>query len=312
MNVSLRQLKGFLLVARLGNFTRAAEQLHITQAGLSAMMRDLEKQFDCRLFDRTTRSVSLTKEGSGLVNSAEIVVTELETAQISLKLSTSAARRILTIVATPVFASVLAPTICRAFACVDPSVDIRIRDVPRREIQGLVERGDVDVGFGIFLKPAAGIELKALTKFQLVYIAPAGAFKELSSRARNGVMRSISWSRIPALPLVSLSPETPVQEVVDECLLEAGISRDNQQVCNTMQTALAMVSAGFGATILPAMVVPSCPTDKFDVMRLTGPTTYLQFYQITKKGRQLSSTVAPFVKTMVEEVRQMCANQPAR
>lgn len=312
VNVSLRQLKGFLLVARLGSFTRAAEQLHITQAGLSAMMRDLEKQFDCRLFDRTTRSVSLTKEGASLITSAELAVNQLEAARTSVKLSTSAARRILTIAVTPVFASVLAPTVCRAFAAIDPSVDIRIRDVPRREIQGLVERGEADVGFGIFLKPAAGTKLQALTKFQLIYIAPAGTIQERPPRAKTDGMRSIPWSRIPALPLVALSPETPVQEVVEECLREAGISRDSPQVCNTMQTVLSMVAAGFGATILPSMVVPSCPIDKFDVARLTGPATHLQFYQITKKGHHLSPAVGPFVKTMVEEVRQMCASQPVR
>lgn len=312
MNVSLRQLKGFLLVARLGNFTRAAEQLHITQAGLSAMMRDLEVQFDCRLFDRTTRSVSLTKEGASLVASAEMAVNQLELARTSVKLSTSAARRILTIAVTPVFASMLAPTVCRAFATVAPTVDVRVKDVPRREIQSQVERGEADVGFGIFLKPAAGIELQALMKFQLVYIAPAGTLPQQFTRGKTDGMRSIPWSKIPELPLVALSLETPVQEVVEECLREAGVVRDVRQTCNSMHTVLAMVSAGIGATILPSMVMASCPRDKFDVARLTGPAKHLQFYQITKKGHQLSPAAGPFSKTLVEEVRQICAAQPLR
>lgn len=313
MNVSLRQLKGFLFVARFGSFTRAAEQLHITQAGLSAMMRDLEKQFECRLFDRTTRSVSLTKEGMSLLPSAELAVEQLELARASVKLSTSVARRILTVAVTPVFASVLVEA-CRAFANVDPTVDVRIKDVPQREIQGLVERGEADLGLGIFLKPAAGIELQALLRFQLIYIAPAGTLAPANGKGKGSAesMRSLTWARLPELPLIALSAETPVQEVIEECLLEAGVARPPKQVCNSMQTMLSMVSSGFGAAILPSMVMPFCPTDRFDVARLTAPATHVQLYRITKKGHHLSPVATPFVTTMVEVVRSLSATQPLR
>jgi DNA-binding transcriptional LysR family regulator len=48
MNLSTRQMRAFLQVARMGNFTRAAEQAHITQAGLSILIREMEKQLGCR------------------------------------------------------------------------------------------------------------------------------------------------------------------------------------------------------------------------------------------------------------------------
>lgn len=307
VNVSLRQLKGFLLVARLGSFTRAAEQLHITQAGLSAMMRDLESQFECRLFDRTTRSVSLTREGASLVASAEVAVVKIEEARASVKRATAAARRVLTIAVTPVVAAVLVPEVCRAFADVDPGVEVRIRDVPRGDIQGLVERGEVDAGFGIFLKTASGIKLQPLLPFDLSYIAPAGTL----SRRRGRPMQSLPWSRLPALPLISLSPETPVQDVIEKCLLRAGIAREHRQVCHSMQTILALVGAGFGATVLPSMVVPSCPRDRYDVARLTSPVSSLNFYRIAKKGHHLPPALEPFVQTMVKVVQRLCAAQPA-
>ncbi len=312
MNVSLRQLKGFLLVARLGSFTRAAEQLHITQAGLSAMMRDLETQFECRLFDRTTRSVSLTREGAAVVPAVHAAVGQLEAAKASVKLSVFAARRILTIAVTPVFASVLAPSVCKAFAAIDPSVDVRIRDVPRGEIQVLVERGEADVGFGIFLKRAAGIHLTSLTRFPLVCVAPAGTLPERVARPAREGLRSMPWSALPELPLIALAADTPVQQVVDECLAKARVARPVRQVCNSMQTILALVAQGFGATILPAMVVPACPVQSFDVARLSGPPTHLAFHQIAKTGHQLSPAVAPFVEAMVEEVNRLCASQPSR
>jgi DNA-binding transcriptional LysR family regulator len=63
MNLSMRQMRAFLHVARIGNFTRAAERAHMTQAGLSTLVREMERQLGARLFDRTTRMVSLTTAG---------------------------------------------------------------------------------------------------------------------------------------------------------------------------------------------------------------------------------------------------------
>lgn len=78
MNLSTRQLRAFLQVARVGNFTRAAEQAHITQAGLSILIREMERQLGCRLFDRTTRVVSLTPAGRRLLPVVERMVTDLD------------------------------------------------------------------------------------------------------------------------------------------------------------------------------------------------------------------------------------------
>ena len=67
MNISTRQLQAFLAIARLGSFTRAAEEMFVTQAGLSLMLKDFETQVGARLFDRTTRSVRLTPSGESLL-----------------------------------------------------------------------------------------------------------------------------------------------------------------------------------------------------------------------------------------------------
>ena len=64
MNITSRQLKAFLLTARHQSFSRAAERLFITQSGMSVLVRELEDQLGFRLFDRTTRRVTLTEFGT--------------------------------------------------------------------------------------------------------------------------------------------------------------------------------------------------------------------------------------------------------
>src|SRR3982750_3738987 len=66
MNLSTRQLRAFVAIARLGSFTRAAEALHTTQPALSAQINQIESVLGVRLFDRSTRAVTLTEVGRDL------------------------------------------------------------------------------------------------------------------------------------------------------------------------------------------------------------------------------------------------------
>jgi LysR family carnitine catabolism transcriptional activator len=63
MEFTSRQLRAFVLAAQHQSFSRAAEALYITPSGLSVLIRELENQLGFRLFDRTTRHVSLTIPG---------------------------------------------------------------------------------------------------------------------------------------------------------------------------------------------------------------------------------------------------------
>lgn len=309
MNVSLRQLRGFVLVAQMSSFTRAAERLIITQAGLSAMMRDLEKQFDCRLFDRTTRTVSLTKQGASLLPTAMLVLKEMDRARLELEMSSKAAHRLLTIASTPIAASVLMPTVCRAFARIEPSVQVRVIDVARPHIRDLVERGEADIGFGIFLKPTAGGQLRRLLDFRLVFIEPReGSDSTASSKA--GSIPHLAWSRVPHRPLISLPADTPVQQVIDHQMARLGRAIVPGQVCNSMTPIVSMVAEGLGSAILPSMIVPSCPASRFRLRWLTSPATELPFYQLTKKGHQITPLAEPFVRTLTEVVTRVCGAQP--
>jgi DNA-binding transcriptional LysR family regulator len=95
MNVSTRQLQAFLAIARQSSFTRAAEEIFVTQAGLSLMLKDLEAQVGARLFDRTTRSVRLTPAGEALLPTARRMMADWENATSNVgRLAAEAEQRV--------------------------------------------------------------------------------------------------------------------------------------------------------------------------------------------------------------------------
>jgi DNA-binding transcriptional LysR family regulator len=307
MNLSQRQLQAFLEVARLGSFTRAAERLHITQSGLSAMTRDLETQLHCRLFDRTTRSVVLTAAGVQLVPVAERVLAELESVSDSINQISTKARQTLTVGATPLIAASVMPAACEAFSRQYPEINLRVRDLGRQQIQDGVASGVIDVGFGAFFKPASGIERIALADFPLAYLSPASAAPSGRTRAKR-----TKWSELRNKPLIGLPPENPVQQLIEEHLKRIGRADEERPVYENFQTVLAMVESGFGVAVLPSFVALACRRYKVQMSILVEPVVPLSFYQITKKGRITANGTAALASALKSVFQERGAGERAK
>ena len=80
MNVDLRQLRSFVTIVRCGNFTRAAQQLGVSQPALSLSCGSSSRRWACALLDRTTRSIGLTADGLRLLPTAERLLMDFEAA----------------------------------------------------------------------------------------------------------------------------------------------------------------------------------------------------------------------------------------
>ena len=79
-----RQLRAFCVLARTGSFTQTARELHLTQSGISHSMKALESDAGCRLLDRLGKKVVLTQAGEQLLQHAEKILSEMETARDAL------------------------------------------------------------------------------------------------------------------------------------------------------------------------------------------------------------------------------------
>ena len=291
MNVSQRQMQAFLDIARLGSFTRAAERLHITQSGLSAMMRDLEADMNCRLFDRTTRSVSLTSEGLQLVPVATRILAELDAVSDAISEIATRARKILTVGTTPVIASSIMPAAAEAFSRAHPQISLRIRDTSRQNIEEGVASGALDAGFGAFFKASSGIARVALGEFALAYVTQAPVGKA-------GKPGRTLWAELADKPLIGLPRDNPVQEMIEEQLRKIGRGDEERPVYENFQTMLAMVEAGFGVAVLPSFIAPACRRYGVRFSILAEPVVSLSFYQITKKGRPVADGTATLAAAM--------------
>jgi Transcriptional regulator len=289
MNISTRQLRAFGAVARLASFTRAAQQLHMTQAGLSGMIRELESQLGARLFDRTTRTVTLTAMGSAMLPVATQVLEQLDTVVETVGKIGSAARRTLAVATTPMLSSSVLPAVIRAFMTLHPNVALRVRDLDRSQIQSHVDSGELDAGFGVFLSAAVGIHRAPLLKLPLLLAAPG----------LESLPNAVTWRSLRSTTLLALPVDNPVQRVIDEHLARIGRSNEERLHFNNFNTLLGMVEAGLGNAVVPSFARQA---NRYRVRfaELTQPRVSLDFYQITKSGRELNPVLADFSRLLAE------------
>lgn len=302
----MRQIRAFVVIARLRSFTRASEELHITQAGLSSMLRDTEVQLGCRLFDRTTRTVSLTAEGAAFLPVATRALHDLDEGAAALGRISAATSSSLTVGATPLIASSLMPAVCAAFAVEHPGVTVQVHDLYRSAIQEGVQAATLDAGYGVFLEAASGLRRTPLSASGLTLVYPRAA-----PPARLG-RRGVSWAAIEPLALIGLPAENPIQKVVEKHLASIGRANENRRNFQYLHTLLAMVEANAGCTLLPGFVSMAARRYEVGLAPVMSPRVDFDFFEITHSGRPRSAVVEAFglqLKTLMTRMQAAAATR---
>jgi DNA-binding transcriptional LysR family regulator len=281
MNITSRQLKAFVLTARHQSFSRAAEQLFITQSGMSVLVRELEAQLGVRLFERTTRKVSLTEFGSQFLPVADRSLRELEAAAASLSRSAAAASDCLLIGAAPFPAAEIMPQAIGTYAALNPRLRIQMVDAERARLIDMLHEGKIDAALLTGVREELpGMRQTPLARFALMLIAPADAERALPVEVR--------WSDVAALRLIGLPTGYPIQQLADEQLRRAGRSVPADATCNFLETQIAMVEAGAGAAVTPTSAAPACVKRRVTMHALVDPVVWTEFCWISSRSRELS------------------------
>jgi DNA-binding transcriptional LysR family regulator len=286
MNITSRQLKAFVLTARHQSFSRAAEELFITQSGMSVLVRELETQLGFRLFERTTRKVMLTEPGSKFLPVADRSLRELETAALYLSREAATAGDRLAIGAPPFPAAELLPQAISAFATLHPKLHIQLIDAEGARLMEMVQSGKVDVALSASLQESPGLLKLPLARFALMLACPEEAARDLPAIVR--------WGDVAAQRLIGLPSGYPIQRLVDEQLARAGRTAPPELVCNFLETQIAMVEAGAGAAVTPASALPACAKRRISVHAIVDPVVWSDLFWVVNRAHKLSASAEEF------------------
>ena len=198
MNVSIKQLRGFIAIAETGSFAEASERLYITQPALSIAIGKLEDTVGGLLFNRSTRSVQLTPEGLEFLPIAQRLIADWSEAFDDLNRLFSLRRGKLTVAAMPSFASTRLPAIVAEYQQQFPNITIAVQDIVMEQVIDAVQTGRADLGITFEPDNLQGQQFESLFTDRFVAVMPmshalSGRKKIKNKHGRRDTSMSKVW-----------------------------------------------------------------------------------------------------------------------
>lgn len=215
MQITLRQVEIFVVVAETGHFGRAAEALHISQPTVSQEVGRLERALGIALFDRSKRSATVTPAGEAMAAEGRILLNQAEALVKKVKLHDPARMGAARVVASPSVVNRLLPAVISRAEQQLPSMRIEDIVVETGGVSSRLAAEHADIGLGRFLDEMEGYRIEVIAREQV--------FVALSRMHPSAAASSIALSELEDLPLL-LWPREQSPAYYDE-LLEICASR---------------------------------------------------------------------------------------
>lgn len=244
--IRLEALRAFVEVADHGNIKDASERLCRTPSALSMTLKQIEDRLGCPLFE-TDRKSNLTEMGRFLYKQAVVLLRDYDRAMEQIEAQSKARSGRLRIASVPSVATMLLPPFLQVFLQGRPDLDIDLVDTDSTDVRLLVETGQVDLGIAGTGPEAPGLICEPIFRdpFRLVC-------RSDSVLATKGTL--LEWSDLVGHPLIinEATRALPSPEL-------QRLARDARFSVRNVTSLLAMVSAGMGITLLPALATVNLP-----------------------------------------------------
>ena len=283
------ELKAFVAVAQTGSFSRAAEQLHLTQPAITKRIQSLEAGVGVSLFDRVGKRVYLTQAGALLQPRALELLSELADTEVMLRnLHSRIDGRLAMATSHHVGLHRLAPVL-KAFSQRFTDVELNIEFVDSEAAHELVRNGGTELAV-VTLAPIPDPKLHSehLWRDPLAFIGAAD--HELATE------RHITLDRLSKYPAILPGLGTYTGRIVAERFARAGLPLRTAMATNYLETIGMLVGIGLGWSVLPATMIQP-PLVRIDVdCELLGR----DLGAVTNPARTLSNPANAFISVLRE------------
>lgn len=296
-NVTLRQLRYFDALARLGHFGRAADSCAISQPALSQQIKALEEELGAELFERDRRQLRLTGFGEEIASRAKEILRAMDAFDDYARSSRAGHISRLRIGVIPTVAPYLLPGLVSDLTRLYEGVDLHIRETQTPRLVQELNEGRLDLAVvALPVSEPSLVETPLFTE-RFVLVRPReDEGKPMPKSADLQEMRLLLLEEGHCFREQALSfCERPASAVQARDMLDA----------SSLSTLVQMVDAGLGVTLIPEMAVPvetrsaSVCVTRFDepqptrtigmVWRKTSPLSR-QFEQIAETVRNSAET----------------------
>jgi DNA-binding transcriptional LysR family regulator len=289
-------MRAFVALAKTGNFTLAAQLLHLSQSALSGLIKELETTLGARVVDRSTRKISLTEIGNELYPLFSQIIDDLDGALANIEAHTRLKKGTVRIAAPQLMACTLLPQALAAWQARHPDVQVRLADCALDSVAARVLSGEADLGIAPEREPAPQLDAQLLFELPFALVFPQG--HPLEAR------KKITWQDLGDYPFISLQGQFTERLMADMHGALREVTLKPAYEVAFMTTALAMVSSGLGIAVCLPYAQPLVSLYKLNMRPLEDPVLTRRFFVHTRPGRALSPAAEAFRSFLLDYVQK--------
>jgi DNA-binding transcriptional LysR family regulator len=249
MELSMHRLRVLRELGRRGTLTAAAGALHYTTSAVSQQLAQLERDVGASLFERVGRLVKLTETGHLLCEHAEEILGAEERAVIALEQAQDSVSARLTLGVFATVAAGLLPSALSRLARDHPGVTVLTKEADPEEAASAVRHGDFDLAFVIDYRDApmpwdSGLERVDIGEEPLHAVVP---------KRTTPSGEPIELADLAGEPWILAGPGSHFGHAVRVACQREGFTPDVRHEVDEQATAMAMVAAGLGVTLVPRL-----------------------------------------------------------
>lgn len=241
--MEIDQLRQFLKVAELGNFTRAAEQIGMSQSALSRSIARLESELGQPILERQTRNVVLTDAGQLLLARARQIVTLADDMMVEITDDGQTGR--VRVGAIPTIAPYYLPPLLKHFSKAFPRASVIINEEPTEQLLKALADGELDVAVMALPLSVKHLDVQELFEEELLLVLPA--HHPLAEKPQ------IRLSDIQFLPFVLLGEAHCLTDNIVSFCRQKSFHPVSVERTSQLATVQELVALGHGISMVPEM-----------------------------------------------------------
>jgi LysR family transcriptional regulator, transcription activator of glutamate synthase operon len=257
--MDIEQLRNFLVVAKRQHFSKAAEEICLSQSSLSKQIDRLEKEFNVKFFDRTTRNVRLTPVGKEFCTYARNIISEVDRTQRQMQEYTDMERGSIVLGSVPIISHLGLTSLIVAFQKAYPGIELRLREAESKTLVQQRQDLGIEAAF-ITLSPEADLnrlfDLYPLIEDELVLVT--WRFHPLTNK------RIISLSEASQEKYIFATRNSVAHDICSDACMKAGFDPLVVHESSYWDTISGLVSAGLGVSLVTSRVASSL-SERYDI-----------------------------------------------
>lgn len=258
--MEIHQLEYVLAVEKFRHFSRAAEEICISQSTLSQQIRKLEEELGIPLFERTTRNVHPTSAGKEFIVYAKRIMGEIERARQAMLEHNSLGRGKLVIGAIPIIGYLGITSAIAKFQKTYPGIELEIKEAGSDLLSKWLHETEIDVAFLTYRGQAGGIDFSPLMEDEIVLITDHS--HPLAQRKRIHLREAYGEK------FLAIKSSSAMRSICEQACLAVGFQPTIIFESSQVETIIGMVEEGVGVALMTLRVAQYIPHTRISIIRL--------------------------------------------